>query len=394
MLDIRDAGHGPNTYPPSKGVPGMAEFSFNLAVTTYAAEHLGNNIRGLEAQSATALDVPLITRTSIYNSAYQKLKKAIGASHHANANGNPSVRGFGVFYWHNKPESKRLAELYLAEYKREFPDLPIWGTGLFASLPGSWTNFHMTRVPNYPAVLVEWGFMTNPEDLKLLKSDDYRRRCGKVAAKVTSAWFGIPFKENGKVVEAKPAQTIQPIVDRTPPAAGQEVVHLPATASSWRLYPTNKAPTVGNEMASLNPAKFNGLTYTVLGRPQANVVTIQTSQFGRGNIFVGPGTGASFASNQTAPVKPLPKKRYVKLPARTGNSNNTSWALYHLSKPPKRNPSSNISLILNPHKFGGLEYEVLGNHPQYANVVKIRSTQAGQGWIYVGPETGAKFETR
>ncbi|PPA71899.1 N-acetylmuramoyl-L-alanine amidase family protein [Jeotgalibacillus proteolyticus] len=394
MLDIRDRGHGPNTYPPSKGVPQMPEFSFNNAVVSYAAQILGNKIKGEEAQSATALDVPLVTRTNRYNAAFRAAKDAIGSSHHANWNDNPSVRGFGVFYWHNNPKSKRLAEMYLAEYKREFPDLPIWGTGLFASMPGSWTNFHMTRVPNYPAVLVEWGFMSSPQDLRLLMSDDYRRRCGKVAAKVTCAWYGIPFVEGGKVVPIKPAQTIQPVVDKAPPAVGQEVVHLPPAASSWRLYPTNKAPVKGNEMAFLNPAKFGGLSYTIIARPQANVVTIQTSQFGKGNIFVGPGTGATFSSNQTSPAKPLPKKRFVKLPARSGGVNNTSWALYHLNKPPRRSPASNIKLELNPHKFGGLEYEVLGNHSDFVNVVKIKSAQAGEGWIYVGKETGAKFETR
>ena len=72
----------------------------------------------------------------------------------------------------------------------------------------------------------------------------------------------------------------------------KQTVHLPKTASSWRVYPTNKAPTKGNEKGYLNPKKFGGISYEILGKPQADVVTIQTRDFGKVNIFVGKGTGA------------------------------------------------------------------------------------------------------
>ncbi|WP_010099030.1 peptidoglycan DD-metalloendopeptidase family protein [Ornithinibacillus scapharcae] len=71
-----------------------------------------------------------------------------------------------------------------------------------------------------------------------------------------------------------------------------QTLYLPKTASSWRVYPTNVAPVKGNEKGFLNPKKFGGLQYTVLAKPQANVVTIQTSDFGKVNIYVHPSTGA------------------------------------------------------------------------------------------------------
>lgn len=77
---------------------------------------------------------------------------------------------------------------------------------------------------------------------------------------------------------------------RTPPK--NDTLHLPQTASSWRVYPLNKPPTKGNEIGFLNPKKFGGLQYDILARPQANVVTIQTRDFGRVNIYVGPDTDA------------------------------------------------------------------------------------------------------
>lgn len=69
-------------------------------------------------------------------------------------------------------------------------------------------------------------------------------------------------------------------------------LHLPKTATRWNVYPTNKAPVVGNECGALNPSLFGGLTYDILATPQTNVVTIQTRDFGKVNIYVAPETGA------------------------------------------------------------------------------------------------------
>lgn len=72
----------------------------------------------------------------------------------------------------------------------------------------------------------------------------------------------------------------------------KKTVTLPASASRWRVYPTNKAPVVGNECGYLYPSKFGGLTYDILATPQTDVVTIQTRDYGRVNIYVAKSTGA------------------------------------------------------------------------------------------------------
>lgn len=72
----------------------------------------------------------------------------------------------------------------------------------------------------------------------------------------------------------------------------KKTVTLPASASSWRAYPTNKAPVIGNECGYLYPSKFGGLTYDILATPQTDVVTIQTRDYGRVNIYVAKSTGA------------------------------------------------------------------------------------------------------
>ena|SRR5699024_10728088 len=69
-------------------------------------------------------------------------------------------------------------------------------------------------------------------------------------------------------------------------------VHLPASAKTWRTYKINVQPIKKNSDWSLSPSKFGGLTYDILDKPQADVVTIQTADKGKRNIYVGKGTGA------------------------------------------------------------------------------------------------------
>ncbi|MEC0432504.1 LysM peptidoglycan-binding domain-containing protein, partial [Bacillus subtilis] len=78
-----------------------------------------------------------------------------------------------------------------------------------------------------------------------------------------------------------------------PSSGGKKYVYLPASADSWRIYPTNKAPVKGNECGYLRPQKFGGLKYEVLANPQTDVYTIKTDQFGKVNIYAAKSTGAT-----------------------------------------------------------------------------------------------------
>lgn len=78
-----------------------------------------------------------------------------------------------------------------------------------------------------------------------------------------------------------------------PSSGGKKYVYLPASADSWRIYPTNKAPVKGNECGYLRPKKFGGLKYEILANPQTDVYTIKTDQFGKVNIYAAKSTGAT-----------------------------------------------------------------------------------------------------
>lgn len=183
----------------------MAEYDFNSAVSEEVKHLLKGKLPVYEGQTGST-DVSLNTRANRYNAEFQKDKSAIGMSYHGNANGNKKTRGFGVFYWQGSAKAKKLAEMVLAEYKKEFPDLPIWGSGIFASKVGDWTNFAILRETAAPFILIEWEFFTNDDARKLMRTSEYRKRCGKVAAKVACQWYGISFEEEpNPVLVVKPA---------------------------------------------------------------------------------------------------------------------------------------------------------------------------------------------
>lgn len=99
----------------------------------------------------------------------------------------------------------------------------------------------------------------------------------------------------GQVLKVGSVETKPPISKPTPgkPAPKGKTLHLPKTATSWRIYTTNKAPVKANALSTqLKPSKFGGLTYDIIGNPQKDVYTIQTKQLGKVNIYAAPSTGA------------------------------------------------------------------------------------------------------
>lgn len=72
----------------------------------------------------------------------------------------------------------------------------------------------------------------------------------------------------------------------------KQTLFLPASADSWRVYPLNVNPVVGNECGKLLPSKFGGLTYKIDDWAQENVAIITTRDFGQVQIYVAPETGA------------------------------------------------------------------------------------------------------
>lgn len=90
------------------------------------------------------------------------------------------------------------------------------------------------------------------------------------------------------------------------------VIVLPASSDSWRIYPLNKAPVKANAIDTLNPKKFGGLEYKILGNPQTDVYTIQTKDFGKVNIYGAASTGAEIVTRKEATETTKPKKSDIR----------------------------------------------------------------------------------
>lgn len=210
-----DIGHGSNTFPSNgkgvyRGGQGYAEHDFNskLGVALKGLLEVQGHKVTFGAQQPFAADVPLTRRTDTFNSLGVDLVISI----HANANSNEAIEGRCVFYWHNHPQSKSLAEQVAKAINNQ--GYSTHGNGLHASMKGSWTNLHMVRETEMTAVLIEHGFMTNTADFELIfgaKQERYIKDMAEADAKAVQAFLGQTYKSKTVTVvkPSAPAKSIQ-----------------------------------------------------------------------------------------------------------------------------------------------------------------------------------------
>lgn len=183
-----DIGHGRNTYPPSKGIGDFAEWEFNNAVGEMAKELA--EVNGFEVYLTQPIDqneVYLRDRINRVNAE----KVDLGISIHANASGESTAQGHEFWYWSTSQQGKKLATILDTN---AIALLPNKRRGLKISATGTPYNFGILRETKAPFALCEFGFFTNPNELKLLRDDNFRRLCAKVVVKSACDFVGRPFR--------------------------------------------------------------------------------------------------------------------------------------------------------------------------------------------------------
>lgn len=179
-----DPGHDINTLGKRAIDGSMREFEFNKATALHVADILSqyNEVESLLSHDLNdGIDTSLDARAALAN----RLQVNCLVSIHANA-GATSARGIETYIHLNTPTStENLA--------RMIHDHTITITGM-ANRGVKRADFAILRETNMDALLIECGFMTNPDDLALLKSDDYRRKCAQGIVNGLVQFYGLSTK--------------------------------------------------------------------------------------------------------------------------------------------------------------------------------------------------------
>lgn len=118
--------------------------------------------------------------------------------------------------------------------------------------------------------------------VKLLEQNGAGNGTG-VGKDAIGVWRDIPKSRVAGKLRPKAAPQPQP----APPAA-RSTVFLPGNVQSWRLYRVGSGlrPNTSDQIATLAPSQFGGLTYKIEAWVGDYAVVIQTQMYGRGTIWL------------------------------------------------------------------------------------------------------------
>lgn len=162
---VLDAGHG--GVQPGCVIDGIQEKDIAFAITMMVKGYLEEENVQVVLTRSTDADISLSERTDIAN----QVGGACLVSIHCNSFEDSSITGLECFYYKSE-ENKGLAELLSAATDR----------GGVVTREVKEGNFQVLRDCQIPSVLVEVGYMTNPDELKLLASEDYQQTLASAIA--------------------------------------------------------------------------------------------------------------------------------------------------------------------------------------------------------------------
>ena len=168
---IIDPGHG--GFDPGKpGITGLDEKDLNLEIGLLLRNYLQN--AGAIVMMTRTTDDDLDGMDGVKHKSkdmVQRKKLAEGAdilvSIHQNSFTQPSVHGAQTFYNHQSQGGKALAESIQKSVK-EVADLDNRREAK------NNTNYYVLKATHLPAVIIECGFLTNPEEEKKLNTKSYQ----------------------------------------------------------------------------------------------------------------------------------------------------------------------------------------------------------------------------
>lgn len=188
---IIDAGHGSFDGGASTA-DGTLEKDLNLAIALKIRDILvENNISvGMTRESDAAVETDKKTIREKKNEDLRYRKNFIensGAkvlvSIHMNTFEQTKYRGAQVFYSPNMPASAELAKLMQTAIINGLND---GNTRTPAKAP---QGVYLLQSPPMPAILIECGFLTNPEESTLLQTEEYQLKLAKIISQTILEWL-------------------------------------------------------------------------------------------------------------------------------------------------------------------------------------------------------------
>ena len=164
------------------GVNGELEKDINLQIAQKVKALLEQ--QGIEVlmtrQDDSALDSKLEDmkqRVTLIN----ETKPVLAVSIHQNSYSDSSVRGAQVFYYTDSEVSKEAALMMQEELKQ-------MDTAHAREAKGN-NTFYMLKKTNVPIIIVECGFLSNPEEAKLLTTEEYQDKIAQVISTGIVKWI-------------------------------------------------------------------------------------------------------------------------------------------------------------------------------------------------------------
>ncbi len=174
---VLDPGHGGKESGAS-GPTGYLEKDVNLVISKLLRDELVKRGAKVVMTREDDRDVSLVERQVIIN----KEEPAIALSVHHNSlpdNGDAEkTKGFGTFWYH--PQSHNVA-IFLQNYVVKNLRKPSYGV--------FWNNLALTRPSAAPAVLLELGFMSNPDEFEEIVNPQAQKKMANTLADGITEWF-------------------------------------------------------------------------------------------------------------------------------------------------------------------------------------------------------------
>jgi N-acetylmuramoyl-L-alanine amidase len=177
---VVDPGHGQEDSGASGSANGVTylEKTLNLQLSIQLQQELQKRGAIVTMTRSTDLNPSLDDRQVIINKTAPAL--SISIHHDSSASGRVGARGASIYWYH--PQSKNLAESILSYFAREGKRPILNNNGVIEK------SFAVARPSIAPAVLLEVGFMTAPEEVTELAQPATQQRLAKVLANGIQQW--------------------------------------------------------------------------------------------------------------------------------------------------------------------------------------------------------------